>query len=341
MMRQEWLSAPAFAEIAKVTPRSARRNLLLAFDGRPWRSTALAVRRVRGRGRGGWAYEVRADSLPEELRDAALAARLPEPAATAPAATAPATPAPSVPKAVAAIDTPSPVARWRYEVIEPCLQSPRGSKERARAIEDAARVVRDHPGGWRRRVGKNTLRRWIDAYEREGVAGLRRKAPANRGQGRVAVGRDWDAAVPFDAEARARIADAVARDVRSLWAANTSWGWRQIARAAGDRLARETVAAGFDPGPRRLRDICRLSRHFVERGRCYRAKAIHDQDRKQYTDRSMPRISRSREGRKPMEIVVGDVHHLDILLRRDDGSTYTPKLIAWLDWATNRVFGYP
>ncbi len=319
-MPEEWLPAPAFAAIAGVTPRSASRILFLAFDGRPWRSTELSVRKVRGRGRGGWAYEVRADSLPEELREVALAAR---------------SPAPAPASAAAAIDKPSPVARWRYEVIEPILQSPRGSKERTQAIEETSRVVRDHPGG------KNTLRRWIDAYERDGMAGLRRKAPANRGQDRVAISRAWDAAVPFDAEAKARIAEVVAKDARSLWAANTSWGWRQIARVAGDTLAKETVSAGFDPGARRLQAICRLSRHFVERGRRYRAKAIHDQDRKKYTDKSMPRVRRTREGRKPMEIVIGDVHHLDILLRRDDGSTYTPKLIAWLDWATNRVFGYP
>ena len=42
-----------------------------------------------------------------------------------------------------------------------------------------------------------------------------------------------------------------------------------------------------------------------------------------------------------MEIVIGDVHHLDWLLWREDCSPYTPKLIAWQDWATNRVFGYP
>ena len=336
-MREAWLPAPAFAAIAGVTPRSASRILFLAFDGRPWRSTELSVRKVRGRGRGGWAYEVRADSLPEELREVALAARSPAPA---PASAAPRPPA-SAPGAAAAIDKPSPVARWRYEVIEPILQCARASKERAQAIEETARVVRDHPGGRRRRLGKSTLRRWIDAYEREGMAGLRRKAPANRGQGRVAISRAWDAAVPFNAEAKARIAEVVSKDVRSLWAANTSWGWRQIARAAGDTLAKETVSAGFDPGARRLRAICRLSRHVVERGRRYRAKAIHDQDRKRYADRSMPRVRRTREGRKPMEIVIGDVHHLDILLRRDDGSTYTPKLIAWLDWATNRVFGYP
>ena len=133
----------------------------------------------------------------------------------------------------------------------------------------------------------------------------------------------------------------MSRDIRSLWAANTECGWPHIARLAGDTLAKETAAAGFDPGARRLKAICRLPRRFVERGRRYRGIAIHDKDRKRWFDESVPRVSRTREGRKPMEIVIGDVHPLDILLRREDGSTYTPKLIAWLDWATNRVFGYP
>ena len=131
------------------------------------------------------------------------------------------------------------------------------------------------------------------------------------------------------------------KEVRSLWAASTECGWNWIARFAGDVLMEKTIAAGFDPGSGQLRTVCQLLRWFVERGRAHRAVAIHDQDHKQWADKHLPRVLRTRDGRKPREIVIGDVHHLDILLRRDDGSTYTPKLIAWHDWATNRLFVHP
>lgn len=39
-----------------------------------------------------------------------------------------------------------------------------------------------------------------------------------------------------------------------------------------------------------------------------------------------------------MQEVVGDVHPVDILVTRPDGSTATPRLIAWYDVATHRIF---
>lgn len=43
-------------------------------------------------------------------------------------------------------------------------------------------------------------------------------------------------------------------------------------------------------------------------------------------------------GLRPLDIVVGDVHPVDIVIERPDGSQATPRLIAWLDLATNDVF---
>ncbi|MFC7663317.1 hypothetical protein ACFQWF_12070 [Methylorubrum suomiense] len=38
-----------------------------------------------------------------------------------------------------------------------------------------------------------------------------------------------------------------------------------------------------------------------------------------------------------MGLVLGDVHHTDTLIERADGTTATPKLIAWKDVGTRRV----
>ena len=42
---------------------------------------------------------------------------------------------------------------------------------------------------------------------------------------------------------------------------------------------------------------------------------------------------------RPMEQVVGDVHPLDVYVRREDGTTATPRFIAWYDVATHRLCG--
>ena len=322
-----WLSADGLANLSRVTRRAATKTLSRAHEGKTWRGHRLAVRRVRGPGgNSGWSYEVRVDSLPAELQ-AALRADL--------SLFAEDTSAP------AEVDDPGDIARWRYEVIEPALNHPAASCARGRAMVEASRMVRTYPSGRRGRVSVRTVRRWVSAYERSGLSGLKGKTRSDHGNRRVFIGRTWDAAVPFDEATKARIAEAVLDDVRSLWAANTECGWRWIARMATEELENQTLAAGFDFGARRLRAICALTRCFVEQGRTYRAVAIHDKDRKRWFDRHIPRVLRKRDGRKPMAIVVGDVHHVDVLLRRAGGSTFTPKLVAWHDWATNRLFLYP
>ena len=333
-----WLSVAEVAARAGVSERSVRLAIRACERGRDWRGARLAVRAVAGEsggGAGGVSYRVREDSLPIGLRGAVPAAAGDVPPPAVRGADAPAVPVPADDGAGARL------WQFRHSVIAPILAHERGSPERAAAIEAAARVDRLDPSGRTVRVSVRSIQRWIAAYEEHGMAGLRRKPQANRGRARVCISRAWDAAVPFDDATRARIAETVARDIRSLWAATTDCGWPHIARLAGVTLAKETAAAGFDPGPKRLRTLCRVPRGLVERGRPHRAVAVHDRDRKRWVDESVPRIRRTRGGRRPMEIVIGDVHPIDILLVRDDGSSYTPKLIAWLDWATNRVFGYP
>ena len=76
---------------------------------------------------------------------------------------------------------------------------------------------------------------------------------------------------------------------------------------------------------------------MAEKGRKYRVIAIHDQDAKRFHDNYQPRIQRKRDDLLPMDIIVGDVHPVDVLTYREDGSQATARAIAWLDIATNRV----
>ena len=223
----------------------------------------------------------------------------------------------------------------RYRLIEPALEHPPGSPERGAAIAAAVRAS-----------GKDqaTVRRWIAGYEADGWAGITRQERPDARQNRVYVTRAWDSAVPFDDATKARIAAELRGKINTLFAASPEYGWRMIGRIAATHLEDWTREAGFKGGEAQLRQICRLAQHVVMQGqdwRRFRNVAIHDHDAKRWHDETMPRVRRTRAGRKPMEIVFGDVHPMDILLPRPDGSTFTAKLIAFEDWGTGRLFGVP
>ena len=325
----DWISAIDFAAITHISRQAGNMALRQCVDGVTWRGHRLVVRRVRGQGgKAGWQYQVRLDSLPAEMREAwqanPVAIRADDPA-------------------ILEIDDNGDVARWRKEVIEEALKHPSMSSERAAEIARAAAVVRTWPSSRRGRVKAKTIRTWIHRYEQSGMAGLKPRRRADRGERRVFITRAWDGAVPFDDATKERIRDATDRDVASLWASNKLKvvGWSWVERLASEHLEEATKRAGFDPGPERLKAVCRLSRSFVDRRRNYRRVANYAGDRKRWFDKDMPRILRTRAGREPMEIVIGDVHHMDVQMRRPDGRTFTPKIIAWQDWATNQIFAYP
>lgn len=304
----QWLPAPAFAAAFGISERAAQKALSRALDGKPWRGHRLAVRQVPARARAGRALQVHEASLPGIA-----------PAAQQRPAVAEATPA----------DTG---AARRRRIIQPALAQPPGSAGRGRAVAEAAMAAG---------VPERTLRSWIAAYESRGYAGLKRKRRADKGQRRHRVSARWDAAVAFDADTMERIGADLDRYVRSLWAATTEPGERMIARLASRRLRGLTRAAGYDGEARALKAACKVSLRFVRRHSHYRAVAIHDLDAKQWHDRHRPRIRRTRADRAPMELVVGDVHPMDVLLPRAEGGTFTAKLICWQDWATNRIFVHP
>ena len=191
-------------------------------------------------------------------------------------------------------------------------------------------------------MGKTTIYRWIAAHEADGSeALLPSRRPPLTGR-KVYITRAWDAAVPFDDETKAAIRDKLDLRIRSLWAASPDYGWRWVADLAARYLAELTAEAGFDPAKANHDSLFRLGQLRVSKdGRKYRAVAIYDHDRKRWEDENRPRIRRTRATRRPMEIVFGDMHPMDLLLPRADGSTFTAKLAAFEDWATARMFVFP
>ncbi|MDX8433273.1 hypothetical protein RFN25_07475 [Mesorhizobium abyssinicae] len=168
------------------------------------------------------------------------------------------------------------------------------------------------------------------------IASRGRRGRADQGKRRVVISRQWDALVPFDHGTKAKIAEDIKQEIRGLLAAGAAWGHVKI--LARNFLAETTRSWGFRPNdPASFEKACSIPWTLVSEEMHYRKVHQFRTNRKAYED-SRPRGRRSIEDMRPMELVVGDVHPIDIHLTRADGSICTAKLIGFLDWATGRVW---
>jgi hypothetical protein len=283
-----------------------------------WRGATLIIREVRGRGgRSGVSYQVLASSLPFELQERLKVLRTPFEG-----------PLNHGRKAQLERD-------WLHSVLHPALIHPRGSSERAAAVREIAARQHFHPSGQYRSFSERTVQRHLEAYEtRGGFAGLGRAKRADTGASRVIVTREWDAAVSLDTVAKERIAHQLRQYIRGLIQAGEAPSG--ILLLAGKKLADLTIANGFHIDRADRERICHIPKNHVQREAQHRKVHRFMTDRKAHED-AKPRIRRTRAGLMPMEIVVGDVHPIDIIVMREDGSTIRTRAISWLDLATNRV----
>lgn len=224
-------------------------------------------------------------------------------------------------------------ALWKWQLIQPALSYPKHSCARGQQLRYLAADVHALSDGRQRSVSLDSLYTWVSCYEQQGVTALMRRPRCDVGRPRVLITRAWDRACSLPADARVSVAEQLAEQVRSLWAAGAP-GYRTVAELGSAVLFDLSVAAGWSEVS--LAD-CRLSRRYVEQFRHYALLAMHDKDARLFFDTRVPRIRRHREGLKPMDILVGDVHPIDIRLTRTDGSVVMPRAIAWLDVATQRL----
>ncbi|MBC7953148.1 MAG: Mu transposase C-terminal domain-containing protein [Rhodospirillaceae bacterium] len=232
-------------------------------------------------------------------------------------------------------DAATRVALWRLDLISPALAFPRRSPERGAKVLAAAGRHR-LPSGATRSVEVRILYNWIKLYEEGGLNALKPKERA-RGTRRVMVSTAWDAAAPLPVFMKTQVADELERYVRSLWAAGTN-GWRHVCQLSSAKLIELSQGAGWQGEVADLMPHCQVPRRMAENWRSASLVALSERDAKAYFDRVLPRIKRTRNGMMPGDVVVGDVHHMDVLFRRDDGSEATPKMITWHDIATNRMY---
>ncbi|MFJ3368168.1 Mu transposase C-terminal domain-containing protein [Pseudomonas sp. NPDC086251] len=277
-------------------------------------------------------YEVRADSLPPELcRQWFEACPLPVP--------------PSLPvsRHLSLPDAPHPqdrqankhldLALWKWRLIQPALAYPKHSNARGEQLRILSGGDHQTPDGRRRRVSLDSLYHWVAHYEGAGLTALMRRPRRDAGHRVVGITRRWYNSCPLSVEAQQLIAEQLAEQVRSLWAAGAP-GYRTVAELGSAALYDLSLQAGWQEV---TLEQCQLSRSYVEHYRRYALVAMHDKDARQFFDRMVPRVRRHRDGLKPMDIIVGDVHPIDIRLTRADGSAVMPRAIAWMDVATQRL----
>jgi phage major head subunit gpT-like protein len=313
----EFLTTAELAALADIAESNARKAIRTCLAGKKWRGAELVVSKPDGK-----AHAVFAPSLPQVLYEKWLEAQ-PKP----PVPVQEARQLPTLPE-TPGIRLPEPEwveeAKWKRALIEPALAHPHGSRARGGEVEAIAR---------REGIKKRTLSDWIKRFEDDGFEGLvrqrRHDAP------RVFITRKWDAACQLPDETKAAIAEKITTHVKSLWRTANS-GCNNTARLATTELQRLCHEAGWDGA---TLEHCRITRAAVEKYRHYSLVHTFGKDAKAFFDHDRPRIQRDYSGLQPMELVVGDVHPLDVVVRRDDGSIATPRFIAWIDAATRRLRG--
>lgn len=324
MLGTGWLSTVQFAEIAGIRRQVANR-LLEAFTHRgkaDWHGYPLDVRTVHGRGgRSGIQYQVKVSSLPLHLQERLKAIQMTD-------------------EAVSRLRLGANDARleraWKYDIIAPAVAHPFRSPQRKTEIDKLDGTSRLDWTGQYRKLTKSTLYKWIEIYESEGIHGLAQKVRKDKGQKRVFVSKSWSDAVPFDDETKASIERDLKQYVRGLIAGDGQF--KQTLVLASEKLKAITSAYGYLPNdPGKDDEVFRIPQAFVQAEAQFKAVARHRKDRKASED-NKPRIRRTTAALQPMEVVVMDVHHLNIHVAREDGTYSTPKLIAFHDIATNRVF---
>lgn len=329
-----WIGNAELSELAGISARAATKAMSKCLSGATWRGRTLQVRKSSNQAGTGLGYfQVFVPSLPIALsRD--WKAKHPEifsPAKIESTVTiALDDRAETDPQAIR-------LAKWKESLIAPALLHRPRSRPRASMIKDIAARLHTDPTGKSVRVSEKTLYDWIAAYEKPeggGLPALVRKKRCDRGK-RVTINRRWDHACPFEEKTKTALEEGINEYIRSLWA-NGVRGWAKVAQLASSKLLEMSRAAGWEEATQAQ---CNLGRHAVERFADYKLVSIKEKDAKRFADQYEGRIIRTHANRAPMDIVFGDVHPIDIYLRREDGSTFTPRLIAWYDLATHRMHG--
>ena len=327
-----WIETPDFAELAGVERQTAWKALKRCHSGGTWHKTPLIVRMVDSvGGNGGKAYQVFAPSLPPEL---AAVWREGHPELFE-------TPASEAQIAPSAPETPTEklyrhrleIADFRLGLIMPALRHPRHTAGRIEAIRGICSKSHIMPGGKSITPCDKTVYNWIRRYETAGgKQGLMPESRSDLNERRVIISRTFDNACPLPDEKKSELEAAIVEYVKGLFI-DTFTSRPKIQLLASAELVRQAKLAGWAGAD--LKN-CDVGFHLVRRHQHYRLNNVMQNDAQAWADTYKPRIHRTSANLLPMDIVMGDVHPVDILKEREDGTTATARMISWMDVATGR-----
>lgn len=327
-----WIDSSDMAKLASITEQAARLALLKCSEsGSTWRGCALEVRtRNGGPASAQNPYQVHVDSLPPPLAAKhyeRMTKRAPVSAVEFGGTIA--MPTKIDPRAGKKIS----IRDWRLNILAPALEFREGTHERADELLKISQKTHIGFDGKPKKISRRTLQSWITRVKKaETVDGLIPKTREDK-PSRTIICRTWDRACPLPAAVKISISEQLVRYVRGLWAAGR--GWHEIEQLASSELLQASKEAGWLAA---AYDRCRVGRHFVEKHSEAKILAIKMKDAKRFHDEFVPRVRRNRHGLRPMDVVYGDVHPVDVEITRADGSRATFRLIGWLDEATNDLF---
>jgi hypothetical protein len=347
----KWIGADVLAQLAGVSERMIQK----AFKNEFYRGENLDIRTVQtGVGYGGVMRQVQVDSLPTELRDryylqhgidihakkAAGKHYLPRDF-----------------QAISGFDPAYEAAKkgavWRLNILRPILETAPRSPQRAAAIDKIAAEGVIGMDQKRETITRVCLYKWLKKYEANGLAGLMRKKRIDVDISRVNISLAWDMFMADNAgrdpQRLLDIGAEIRAYVRGLWAAGVA-GWKVCGEQAATRLIEMTRGLHCDAfdalpigrtgdrtGVQTQFGICAIPRKLSEAERRYVLIAVKDKDNALYQDKYAASIRRDYSQLTPRDIIVGDVHPVDVMMRRADGSMVYPKAISWLDPATNEM----
>lgn len=313
------VSADTFAKAYGITPQAARLAFRNAALGKPWRGHVLPVVALPGNrgGNAGTVWGLALDHCPPALRDRLDAL---------------------LPVIQSPVQTPikGHVEDWQFDeqkarlrIIQPILEAPRGTAERAERFRNVAatlQAIRSQIV----KVPESTLREWVKAFEERGLVGLLPDQRSDRGQLRVIVTREWDAAVGLPKDVCQGISAKLVKTARS-WIANDGTSMREVLRLASHELCRLSLEAGCKLLVRELQPVCGLNTKWAERHDLDSYYLVYrkNKDHKRHQDETVPRVRRALHP-VPMGLLIGDVHYADILVE-EAGEPVRVRLIAWLD----------
>lgn len=323
-----FITTKEFSEIAGIGLRAAQLAVSTCLNGGTWRGHNLTVQEIKGgTGQGGKALQIYVPCLPKNLRDIWHNLH--------PAALNPPTVEPVMLPAPESYDSRigKEVAEWQWKLslIAPALGFPKNSNARGMVLADIAGKTHKTPDGKAVTYSVCALREWVRTAEEGEYTSLARKR-RKKGLRRAIITRAWDKAAPFPETEKRRIAVVIENYTSDLWR-NGAPGWKRIDQFASSKLWEQSRASGWEEAGRKA---CKVGRHWVERHRAVGLVAVKEKDAKRFADEFTPRIIRNRDGYKPMDVVIGDVHPLDVV-KLHDGREVHARLIAWLDLATNDV----